>query len=207
MDPQPQLDTGRDGEPRAHGITPGRMALLAAVVVVIVVGIWLLQGGQFLPGQGTEAGGSSSSDSDSALPPARVGSPAPDFVVRDLDGNSVRLSDLRGKTVFINFWATWCPPCRAEMAEIQSVYEEYKDQGVVFLLLNQREDPEVVRKYVQSMNLTVPVYLDRSGEVSNRFRVNSLPTTFFVDPKGVVSEMALGSLNRSAMIRRIERAK
>ena len=103
----------------------------------------------------------------SELSPApKVGRLAPDFTLTDLEGNSVTLSDFRGKVVFINFFATWCPPCRAEMPEIESLHQDYKDKGVVVIGVDIAEPESVARQYVQQGGFSWTFVLDSTGEVA-----------------------------------------
>jgi thiol-disulfide isomerase/thioredoxin len=111
----------------------------------------------------------------------RAGSLAPDFTLETLSGEAISLSDLRGQAVLINFWATWCPPCRQEMPAIQRVYERYRDQGFT-----------EVAEFVEELGLTFPILLDREGEVFERYRVRGLPTSFFMDRAGVVHNVKIG---------------
>lgn len=130
-----------------------------------------------------------------APPPSpRQGFSAPDFTLDAWGGGQVSLSELRGKAVLINLWASWCPPCRAEMPAIERVYQMYQDQGFVVLgvnTTNQDREADAVR-FVQEFNLTFPILFDRSGSVSARYGLRALPTTFFVDRKGVIQEVVIG---------------
>jgi len=127
-----------------------------------------------------------------AAKPPLVGGPAPDFQLDQLNGPSVKMSDYRGKVVLLNFWATWCAPCKKEMPEIQAAYEKLKDKGFVVLALNFGEKPEKAEKLVKKMGLTFPILLDREVEVAERHRVVSLPVTFFIDPNGIIKEQVFG---------------
>lgn len=127
-----------------------------------------------------------------AKKPPLVGGPAPQFTLKTLKGESVQISDYHGKVVLLNFWATWCKPCKAEMPEIQAAYEAYKDEGFVVLAINFGEKREKAQKLVKEMGLSFPVLLDRDIEVAERHRVVSLPVTFFVDAKGIIKEQVFG---------------
>lgn len=120
------------------------------------------------------------------------GAPAPAFALTALDGQTVRLSDLRGKVVMLNFWATWCGPCSAEMPNIEKVYQNYRDQGVVILAINQGEFAEQVRGYADLYQLHFPILLDESTEVGRLYRVRALPTTFFIDRDGIIRQVQIG---------------
>ena len=134
------------------------------------------------------------------------GDPAPDFTVRTLDGQTLSLKDIKGQIVMVNFWATWCPPCRSEMPDMERLYQERKDDGVQILAVNLQEAPEPVSRFVEQYNLTFPIVMDTSGEMSQLFGVQSLPTSFFIDKEGKISGFHVGSLNKSAIERRIAQA-
>jgi cytochrome c biogenesis protein CcmG/thiol:disulfide interchange protein DsbE len=125
-------------------------------------------------------------------PLPRPGFPAPDFTLETLDGRAVTLSDLRGQVLLINFWASWCPPCREEMPAIQQVYERYRGQDFVVLAVNLQEQDAQVTAFSDRLELTFPVLMDRDGSVFDRYRVMALPSTFFVDRAGVIQELAVG---------------
>jgi len=95
----------------------------------------------------------------------------------------------------VNFWATWCPPCRAEMPELEALYQKYKDEGVVMVAVNLREDPKRVKRYADALGLTFPIVLDSLGETFQAYGVLALPTTVFVDSNGVVREINVGAMS------------
>jgi thiol-disulfide isomerase/thioredoxin len=125
-------------------------------------------------------------------------------VLRTLDGGTVRLSDLRGQPVIINFWATWCGPCKEEMPAIEEAYQAHRNDGLVVLAVNVRESARLVDPYVSKLKLTFPVLLDPSGSVSGRYRVHSLPTSVFVRPDGTVDGIRVGSYTKRILFGRIE---
>ena len=124
---------------------------------------------------------------------AQVGELAPDFQAQTLDGHTISLSDLRGKPVLINFWATWCSPCHAEMPYLQQIHEEWSDEGLILLAVNIGESPAAVEEFAQVYNLTLPVLLDINGAAAQQYGVPPLPTTFFVDRYGVVQKKVVGA--------------
>ncbi len=126
-----------------------------------------------------------------ALRPPRE---APAFSLRDMDDKAHRLMDYRGKVIMLNFWATWCPPCRREMPSLEALYRKFKDQGLVVLAVNQWEDPDLVFAYMGQLSVfpTFPVVFDREEKVSEAYGVKGLPTTFLIDRKGQVVYRAVG---------------
>lgn len=128
-----------------------------------------------------------------------VGRLAPDFTLTTLDGNSITVSDFRGKTVFINFWATWCPPCRAEMPHIEALYQEYKDRDVIVIGVDLREGEDRVRRFVQDGDYNWIFTIDATGEVGYEYRVTAIPASFFLDKYGVIKAIHIGAMSKSTM--------
>jgi len=138
---------------------------------------------------------------DRSTPAPRSGFPAPDVNLVNLDGQEVQLGDFLGRPVLVNFWASWCPPCRAEMPTFQKIYTEYESQGFVFLAVNSQESRAIALDYAQSNAFTFPVLLDEDGVVSNRYRIVSLPTTFFINRYGFISDVVYGGPISEAYLR------
>ncbi len=145
------------------------------------------------PEGGTTAGG---------IPAPQAGFLAPDFSLTTLDGATVTLSELRGQVVLLNIWASWCPPCRAEMPAMQRVWEEYREQGLVVLAVNSTSQDTVAdaQAFVAKNGLTFPIPLDMSGEVTRLYRVSSLPTSFFIGADGVIREVVIGGPMAEALL-------
>ena len=122
----------------------------------------------------------------------REGFTAPGLTLQTLDGETITLSDLHGQAVLINFWASWCPPCRNEMPAIQQVYEEYRDEGFIVLAVNSQEQDARVAAFAEPLGLTFPILIDRDGSVFDDYQVAALPTTFFVDRAGVIRGVTTG---------------
>jgi len=122
-----------------------------------------------------------------------------DFTLEDLQGNKVTLSDLKGKKVFLNFWATWCPPCKAEMPDIEKLYQETKDSDLVILAVNVGEDKKTVQDFIKKNNYNFPILLDVKGEVSQLYQVTGIPTTYFIDTEGIFSDVSTGSMPYESM--------
>lgn len=118
--------------------------------------------------------------------------PAPAFSLVDIDGMPHSLSEYRGRVVIINFWATWCPPCREEMPSMQRAWEQIKDEGIALLAVNVGEDEDTIFQFTANYPVTFPLLLDRDSEVIQRWPVRGLPTTFVVDPRGRIVYRAIG---------------
>lgn len=132
---------------------------------------------------------------------------APDFSLKDLEGRTVSLSSLKGKVVLLNFWATWCPSCVAEMPSLNKLYHSMKSRGLEVIGVSTDGSPAEVREYVQKKGLAFRVVVDESRDVSRKYRVFSLPTTFLVDKKGDISEKFFGDYewNNPEMKAKIEK--
>ena len=129
-----------------------------------------------------------------AARPPLVGSPAPEIVLKDLQGRDVKLSDLRGKVVLVNFWATWCKPCKEEMPAMQASYDKLRDKGFVVLAVNELEDTARVAEHIRTHGHTFEVVMDHNNQVANVYGVVGLPASFLIDPQGIVRERIAGSL-------------
>ncbi len=139
----------------------------------------------------------------SSSPSPREGFLAPDFTLDTLEGEKVTLSGLRGKIVVVNFWATWCLPCRAETPALEKTYEQYKDSGVVILGVNLTDQDSLrdVESFVQEFELTYPIPLDRDGGVGFLYQIQGLPTTFFINREGIIRTVAVGGPMSETFIR------
>jgi peroxiredoxin len=141
------------------------------------------------------------------IPAPQQGFPAPDFELKTLTGEFVKLSDLRGQAVLVNLWATWCPPCRAEMRTIETIYNEYRDQGFMVLAVNMtyQDDPLKITPFVNEQGLTFPILLDETGATANAYQLKSLPSSYFINREGVINEVVIGGPMAEALLRtRIE---
>lgn len=170
-----------------------RRYLPLIIVAVLVLGagwIWLNR----VPASGI-------AQSTTAIPLA--GHPAPDFALETLDGQTLNLADLRGQAVVLNFWASWCGPCRAEMPELQQAYLDNGDGGLVVLGVNQGEQQPIAADFIQRYGLTFPVVLDQRLLVSQLYRTNSLPTTFFIDRNGIIREQVIGQMNTALLAEKL----
>ena len=142
-----------------------------------------------------------------AIPAPREGFLAPDFSLRTHAGEIITLSNLRGQAVLVNLWATWCPPCRAEMPAMQKLYDEYKDQGFVVLAVNMtyQDNPQAVLPFMQEYNLNFPILFEQTGDMAGKYELRSLPSSFFIDRDGIIQEVVIGGPMSEALLRtRIE---
>ena len=136
----------------------------------------------------------------------RIGAPAPDFEWTDLDGRTLRLSSYRGKVVVVNFWATWCPPCREEMPALQGVAASEPD--VVVLEVDLMEPADKARSFLDSLGLDrLQPVLDSDGATTRRFGVLSLPSTFFVDKSGVIRHLELTAMSEAQIRTGVQKAR
>ena len=131
-----------------------------------------------------------------ALTHASGGVEAPDFTLAMPDGKqNLSLGSLRGKVVLLNFWATWCPPCREEMPSMERLHQEFRDQGLAVAAVDLQESPKQVARFMKDFRLSFPAVLDADGKVAARYQVRALPATFLVDRAGRVVAQALGARN------------
>ncbi|MCC6301165.1 MAG: TlpA family protein disulfide reductase [Anaerolineales bacterium] len=128
---------------------------------------------------------------------------APDFSLPTTNGETIRLSDLRGQAVLVNLWATWCPPCRAEMPAIEKVYNEYKDEGFVVLAVNMtyQDTPRNIAPFIAEHALTFPILLDETGDMASAYQLRSLPSSFFITREGIINEVVIGGPMAEALLR------
>ena len=128
---------------------------------------------------------------------------APDFELKTMGGKITELSELGGQPVLVNLWATWCPPCRAEMKTIETVYKDYKDQGLIVLAVNMtyQDDPSQINPFVEEQGLTFPILLDETGEMAKAYQLKSLPSSYFIDRDGVIQDVVIGGPMAEALLR------
>jgi thiol-disulfide isomerase/thioredoxin len=176
------------------------LGVAALIVVAVAVAIWWfeLRGGDGgvlagKPGLGIVVLPAEANATGQA-PAARAGRPAPNFRLEGLDGTISSLVDYRGKWVIVNFWASWCGPCRAETPDLQALFDAHRDRLVV-VGVNQQETKDTAGTFVKQFRLSYPVLLDRTGEVSEGYSVGrGLPVSLLLNPQGVVVRVILGRI-------------
>ena len=162
-------------------------------VILLLTGaawIWLSRA----PAEGTTGG---------LIPAPQRGFLAPDFALETADGEVIRLSELRGRPVVVNLWASWCTPCREEMPALERVYQAYQEQGVVILGVNSTVQDERQRAidFAAEQGLTFPIVFDTDGEATRLYQVRALPTTYFIDAQGIIQEVVTGGPMAEALLR------
>jgi peroxiredoxin len=125
----------------------------------------------------------------------RVGFRAPVFSIPTLNGNTLDLSNYRGKVIMINFWATWCGPCRIEMPSMEDLYSKYGGKDFEILAVNGGEDRNLVQPFIKNLNLSFPILLDQQFEIHNQYQVTAIPSTFLVDKSGVITHRFFGFMD------------
>jgi peroxiredoxin len=135
---------------------------------------------------------STSADSPAVKIGTRIGFTAPDFTLPTTDNKEFKLSDYRGKPVILNFWASWCGPCRYEVPAFKSFYDKYENEGVSIIAVNTQDNPDSALAYAKADNLKFTVPVDPQGKVANLYNVRGLPTTYFIDEKGIITSIKIG---------------
>ena len=132
-----------------------------------------------------------------------VGKKAPDFTLENLDGESITLSELQGKIVVVNFWQKRCVPCKEEMPLLQAIHDKWKNEDVVVLTINIREDTETIKEFINGKEYTFPVLFDSQSEVAGQYLIEFIPMTFFIDDKGTIKVIKVGAFRSQSEIENI----
>ncbi|WP_052137977.1 TlpA family protein disulfide reductase [Heyndrickxia ginsengihumi] len=136
------------------------------------------------------------SDQDES-PDLKVGTTAPDFSLKNLNNETIHLSDFKGKKVILNFWATWCPPCKKEMPLLEEVYKKYPS---TVKIVSVNIDPQAdVKRYIQNTGITFPVLLDENGDVNEVYNVMTVPTTYLINGQGEIKQIQQGQLTKDIL--------
>jgi peroxiredoxin len=188
------------------------IVLPAAILAAIIGGLlyWDSRGGG---GAGSDAYGlvelPDAKNPTDRSPLGEVGRAAPDFVLERPEGGTLRLSDLQGRPLVLNFWASWCSPCRREMPELQTAFETYEEQGLQIVAVNLQETNGKVRDFTDEFGITFPTVIDRDGELPDAYRlggpVRGIPSTYFIDATGVIRDRFFGPLTKDFLEERVDK--
>ncbi|WP_404331653.1 redoxin domain-containing protein [Mesobacillus maritimus] len=181
------------------------IAIILLAVAIVFVNIW-----KPTSTDGDKASTDTSEEDISAdesipgidLTAVKEGKAAPDFELTNLEGDSVKLSDYQGKKVILNLWATWCPPCQAEMPHMQNFYEKNKDNGIEILAVNltsMDNGQATIKQFVDDFGLTFPIPLDEDGDIGRQYQAVSIPTSYMIDTKGIISKKIVGPMDEAMM--------
>lgn len=141
--------------------------------------------------------------SSAANPAPQRGFSAPEFSLQTPDGETYTLSELQGRPVLVNLWASWCTPCRREMPAMERMYQEFKDDGFIVLAVNATNQDSInnATAFVEQLGLTFPILLDINGEVSDLYQLRALPSSFFIDSNGIIQEVVIGGPMAEVLLR------
>lgn len=171
-----------------------RRFLVPGVVILVIAGFAaLLAVGLFMKEPLTGASGA-----------ARVNRPASDFTLQLFNGGEITLSSLRGNPVVINFWASWCPPCRDEAPGLERMWQRYRDRGVTFIGVDIQDKEEAALAYIEEFGITYPNGRDLNGRITIDYGVGGIPVTFFIDREGMIASRWVGAINETMLMERIE---
>lgn len=179
------------------------VAILVIAVAIVVVNLWNPFKTKAVKEHADKEEISSSENIPGAdLSDVQEGKPAPDFTLTTLDGKTVKLSDYKGKKVILNFWATWCPPCKAEMPHMQNFYEENKDNGIEILAVNLTmidNGTQAVKDFALDYGLTFPIPLDVEGLIGPQYQAFTIPTSYILDANGIITKKVVGPMDENMM--------
>ena len=165
----------------------------ALIVLGVLAALWL-------PSRAEKTTASTGARTANSVVPVEVpAKQAPDLNLQDLDGNPVSLADYRGQVVLLNNWATWCPPCKAEMPDLEAYHEAHKDEGFTVIAVNAGDRPSEVATFVQSYRLTFPVWPDPNTETLRAFGIQGLPTSYLIDRNGMVRATWTGAITQDVL--------
>jgi cytochrome c biogenesis protein CcmG, thiol:disulfide interchange protein DsbE len=180
------MTTATIGERRLRTLPRGWLVISAVLPLFLVAG-WIA----VMAARGGAATGG-----------AHIGQAAPDFALADLDGNPVRLSDLRGRPVILNFWASWCGPCVEEFPMLRQALADHAGQRVAVVGIVVRDNSEAARRFMASMDATWPAVMDPGEQVAESYGIYGPPETFFIDADGIVRSRQIGQLGAAADLER-----
>jgi len=193
--PAPTSRTTAELPPTIRRLRAVRAVLWAMVGVMTVV--WLFYGG------GLDTVTSMVRSAPAPVSTADVGQPAPPLRLPMVGGGETDLGAYRGKVLILNYWATWCEPCKAEMPVFEQAQQQYRDRGLVVLGVNFQERDEEITAFLNQVGVTFPSLVDRTGEVARQWRATGLPTTFLIDRQGVIRDVRVGAFTETMLDERL----
>jgi peroxiredoxin len=141
-------------------------------------------------------------------PSTEIGRAAPDFLLRTPDGGQLRLSDYRGKPLLVNFWASWCTPCKQEMPEIVKAYAAHRNTGFTVIAVDLQENAGAIQDFAQRFGMDFPIAIDRTGPVAETWRIGGpiqgIPSSYFIDANGIVVDRVFGPMTESTLTQKLE---
>ncbi|WP_226682905.1 redoxin domain-containing protein [Sutcliffiella horikoshii] len=177
------------------------IAIILLAVAIIFVNVW-----EKPASEGISNADSVDITKDESIPgvdlgEVQEGNEAPDFTLTTLDGSELKLSDYRGKKVILNFWATWCPPCKAEMPHMQSFYEENHEEVEVIAvnLTNMDKGEKAINTFVEDYGLTFAIPLDEAGDIGMQYQAFTIPTSYAIDKNGIIQKKIIGPMDEATM--------
>lgn len=198
-------------KPLTHYLTLGLGRNRAVLLLMSALFIWVIYDFASNSASERDAGAPSQGEhADHIIEGLKPGLRAPDVALLNLEGQEVKLSDYRGQTVLLNFWASWCPPCKVEMPYMQDFYDKHQDEDVVILAVNMTHletNMSEVQAFVEQNGLTFPVLYDRNGENTKSYEVVAYPTTYVISPNGIISERFQGAINEDLMEQAYRKAR
>ncbi|KKB33536.1 redoxin domain-containing protein [Bacillus thermotolerans] len=182
------------------------IAIILLAVAIIAVNVWNPQNKETNE-ESTDLAASESVTATEDVPgvdlsEVQEGKPAPDFELTTLAGETVKLSDYQGKKVILNFWATWCPPCKAEMPHMQNFYEENKDKGVEIVAVNLTDldnGRSEIESFVKEYGLSFDIPLDEKGTIGTQYQAFTIPTSYVIDSNGIITQKIIGPMDENMM--------
>ncbi len=176
------------------------------VLIVLIVGMfgWAVYDFAYQEGNASKNGEAPEEQAEVGL---QKGNLAPDFELTTLGGETVKLSDYRGQKIMLNFWATWCPPCRAEMPDMQKFYENEDVQILAVNLTKSEKSRGDVKPFKKDFGLTFPILMDEKLNVANQYEIQPIPTSYMIDSEGKIQHIALGAMNYDMMVEQFKKMK
>ncbi len=171
-------------------------------VIMAVIGFFLIAASIaifFILSKPGQAGADTQASASRSTVPVEVNMPAPTLSLENINGNVEALTDYRDKIVLVNNWATWCPPCKAEMPTLVEYYQAHAGEGFVIVSIDAGESKQTVQKFAEQYGMTFPVWLDPQGAAMDAFKNQSLPSSYVIDRTGTIRVMWVGEINRAML--------